>query len=365
MTRDIFGVNVTKALQTSIDNRIGRRTDGLIDVNGIEPVTDLQADVGRPTKRMRSGHFRDLTVVAGIVSTQTDFSEQSLVTKGHVTTLLEPTIQRTRHMTSNNNETFLNSSVYIEDVNEVYIRTMESLFLESDQVIITGRIVRINGRDLSQEITTLQSQLQQIRLKTPVMYHTQFPRVPLTNRNRISSSSSTDDLSFSSHQLFDGIFGETVTNQTNSGYLSNAWISEFPLSVDAEDGSFRANGWLNINGYGLVNGEWAYIDLQPDSNSVIMTSFQLYAPELIWPTQFRIVGSNDVSGPWTELYSASEAMIAGTYNHAGTGIFGAFTLETELTKKDTYFRYVGIFVSQHRDPSNRVVLQELILRGVE
>jgi hypothetical protein len=113
-----------------------------------------------------------------------------------------------------------------------------------------------------------------------------------------------------------------------------------------------------------MSGEYVYMDVSPDSTRAIMSSFQFYAPDDAFPIEYWIIGSNDASS-WTGLYHSTEAVVAGTYDHAGTGRLGAYTAETRLTKRDTYYQYVGIFVKSHRDPSNRTVIQELLLWGID
>jgi hypothetical protein len=150
--------------------------------------------------------------------------------------------------------------------------------------------------------------------------------------------------------VFDNIYGPEAVGTTNDA-RGRGWV--------ANTGEFKS---MIIDGI-TKQAHYVYLDLSVDTQTAIITSFQFYCIEDSFPIEYHIVGSNDELS-WTSLYHTENAFIKGTYPERD-GKTGAFSYKHETTKQDTHFKYIGISIISHNDPTNRATIQELLLYGVE
>jgi hypothetical protein len=247
---------------------------------------------------MRTGYFQSITADA------IDAADDVFIMGDSIKDQITSVSDKTRNITSSSGGTFFSGDILVDDGSEMFIRSEAIIDLQSEIVEVTAdevnikgtQGVKINGVDVVQEISYMNSQLQILRLDYPEKYKVRYPRVPLVNRDRVTASTTYIDVNFSSHQPWDDVYGPSVTNATNPVYLSNSWMSAFP--TDVGDGEYQGTSTISIDGSGSINGEFVYIDIGFDSTRAIMSSFQFYAPDDTFPIEYWIIGSNDASS-WT------------------------------------------------------------------
>jgi hypothetical protein len=201
---------------------------------------------------------------------------------------------------------------------------------------------------------SLQTQLNEMRVRFADLYPIRYPLRPLTEQDRPRVYFSTEipfytPRGLSAFAMFDGVYGENAI-PIYDGPTEGGWITEVDPGNDQTS--------LTIDGV-ITFGDFCYLDLSQDTSSAIITKFQLYAGKDVFPTIYQIIGSNDAQ-EWTSLFRETERRYEATYTH-GTAD-GAYTDVTPLTRRDKHYRYVGILVEQHAHP-DRAFVQELLLYG--
>jgi hypothetical protein len=177
-----------------------------------------------------------------------------------------------------------------------------------------------------------------------------YPRTPLTDGSRVTSSPSMSGDGFQPYRAFDDIYGENAIGV----YANSQQGGFFSISSDTTSS-------LIVNGINTI-GRYFYLDLQPDSTMAVITSFQIYSMRERFPIEYHLIGSNDQSD-WMSLYHTTSAVIAGNIPHGeyNTG----YTHEINLTSNYTYFRYVGLIVQSQETliafPAAHTSIQELLL----
>jgi hypothetical protein len=201
---------------------------------------------------------------------------------------------------------------------------------------------------------SLQVQLNEMRVRFADLYPIRYPLRALTEQDRPRVTFSTEipfytPRGLSAFAMFDGVYGENAI-PIYDGPTEGGWITEVDSRNDRTS--------LTIDGV-VTFGDFCYLDLSQDTSSAIITKFQLYAGKDVFPTVYRIIGSNDEQ-EWTSLFRETERRYEATYRH-GTAD-GAYTSLTALTKRDKHYRYVGVLIEQHTHP-DRAFVQELLLYG--
>jgi cytoskeletal protein CcmA (bactofilin family) len=175
-----------------------------------------------------------------------------------------------------------------------------------------------------------------------------YPLNALTNSDRVISSTTTININQNqdNFNMFDQRYGPLISSAISAGWVSGDNDTTSFLNIDTID----------------TYGDYNFIDLQPDTDTAIISSFQIYAADNAFPTLYQIVGSNDKL-EWTSLFSGL-GVVEETFTPVNEAGLGAFTAKTNTTSQEKYFRYIGIIIQSHQNPV-RAYVQELLLYGTE
>ena len=278
----------------------------------------------------------------------------------YVDTIVEPLNTKIQHITATPFATYFTNDVVFRSAAEIVIEPDEGLFLASDIVTLTGNQVRVLGDiTISNALTTTktlflsdQEMVTKAYVDSLVYANTKlrYPKTPLTDGSRVTSSPSMGNDSFQPFRAFDGIYGENAI-EVYSNPQNGGWFS----SSDDTTSSLMVNGINTI-------GRYVYLDIATDSTTAIIKSFQIYSMRERFPIEYHLIGSNDQSN-WTSLYHTTSAVSAGSIPHGdyNTG----YTHEINLTNNYTFYRYVGLIVQSQSTliafPANHTSIQELLL----
>jgi hypothetical protein len=206
--------------------------------------------------------------------------------------------------------------------------------------------------NLQQDVATYAVIIKKLKRLHPSEFQVRYPLTPLTAAQTGRVTASSGNTSFQPWWAFDNMYGAAaLVKYPESAHLAG-WLS---TNVDT-------TSFLKVGGVDTY-GAFIYLDLSPDTTTAVITSFQFYGDSRQFPIKYQIVGSHDKAN-WESLFSTTQAVVAGSHTHSPLSTC-QYIAETLTTKKDRYYRYVGILVETHVVTSyNGVAIQELLLYGI-
>jgi hypothetical protein len=170
------------------------------------------------------------------------------------------------------------------------------------------------------------------------------PSVPLTSdadNSRVFASGnavvSSDGHSYQPWNAFDNVYG-SGTNPAQFGFATSDPTPSENIIIDGKN----------------TSALFCILDLGEDSTTVL-TNFQLYCRNAEFPTEFHIVGSNDLTY-FTSLFYTDNVRKQTFANGGASTLLYALSSNTTIQ-----YRHVGIVMPN----KSRILVQELLLWGAE
>tara|TARA_R110000851_G_scaffold243362_5_gene395968 strand:- start:7878 stop:8921 length:1044 start_codon:yes stop_codon:yes gene_type:complete len=341
---------------TSVVSNTGESSNtGGSDFSAV-PETDATVDLGTSTKRFRDGNFVNLITDNLTVDTTTTRLIQAPGSPPVVLGALNSNIS----VSNATLEFVAQSAVNVHTIN-FNIDATGGLNIVSPASVFSGTITATAIDGLAAPTTVNQatskgyvdalvagSDLTYILEEIKHLTKIRFPKTRLTTDETALVFSTPFNGGYPKHMAFDDNYKFNYKTADTTDSRSQGWMSH---------ADFKQN--LIIDG-SAVNGNYIYIDLNAHPSAVI-TSFQIYAPNIRFPVEYHLIGSNDASS-WTSLYYTASAQKEEIYPHGAQP--GAYTYVNRIPN-ETIYRYVGLQIVLGTDTLWNGAIQELLLWGNE